>query len=69
MSSGPADANAETDLANDIDIAFLDVYEAIKAGRTGHRGYAISVDFILRSCNSLMRSLGFELTYRGDRDR
>ena len=68
VSSGPADARMQSELADKVDFTSLELARAIKTARAGHRGVGIAVAFILQSANVVLRPLGFELSYHGQPD-
>lgn len=69
MSSGPSDARAESDLADDVMVAADKLAKAIKRARVGHRGYAIPVPAILKEVNDALSDEGvteFRMILRRD---
>lgn len=64
MSSGPADANAEGELVENVWCAAYDLSVAIDKAKAGHRGIGMSDDAILRQVNDGLGRSGFRLIKR-----
>jgi hypothetical protein len=59
MSSGPHDANAIGNLAEDVYQAACKLADKIKAARNGHRGHAIPAHVIVKEVNDALSETGF----------
>jgi hypothetical protein len=64
MSSGPSDARAESDMADQVMIKAMDLAKAIKSARIGHRGMAITKQSILEEVNGCLSETEFKLILR-----
>lgn len=64
MSSGPSDARAESDLADQVMIKAMDLAKAIKAARVGHRGMCITMVSILDEVNACLSETEFVMRCR-----